>query len=97
MFIHHAHFQRNSVAVKADQAIRRGQVLGRLGNSGNTNAPHLHFNVTNDLSPETAHGLPFVFDAFESVGTTTAAKAIGAEQSSAPPRFTIKAGQRASA
>jgi murein DD-endopeptidase MepM/ murein hydrolase activator NlpD len=81
IFIHYAHLQHNSVAVKTGQTIRRGQVLGRLGNSGNTNGPHLHFNVTNDPSPATAEGLPFVFDAFESLATTTAAQAIGAERS----------------
>jgi hypothetical protein len=65
-FVHYAHLQRNSVTVKAGQAVRRGQVIGRLGNSGNTNAAHLHFNITDDPSPEAAQGLPFVFDAFES-------------------------------
>jgi murein DD-endopeptidase MepM/ murein hydrolase activator NlpD len=51
-FVHYAHFQRNSVAVKTGQAVRRGQVIGRLGNSGNTNGAHLHFNITDGPSPE---------------------------------------------
>jgi hypothetical protein len=70
-FVHYAHLQRNSVAVKAGQPVRRGQVIGRLGNSGNTNAAHLHFNITDGPSPEATQGLPFVFDAFESLGKTT--------------------------
>ena len=81
-FVHYAHLQRNSVAVKAGQLVRRGQVIGRLGNSGNTNAPHLHFNITDGPSPEAAQGLPFVFDAFESLGKTTTDMAVGAEPSS---------------
>jgi len=86
-FVHYAHLQRNSVAVKAGQVVRRGQVIGRLGNSGNTNAAHLHFNITDGPSPEAAQGLPFVFDAFESLGKTTADQVVGAESSSIPPRF----------
>jgi murein DD-endopeptidase MepM/ murein hydrolase activator NlpD len=91
-FVHYAHLQRNSVAVKAGQLVRRGQLLGRLGNSGNTNGAHLHFNVTNDPSPATAQGVPFVFDAFELLGTTTAGQAVGAEQSSAQPFSPTKRG-----
>lgn len=86
-FVHYVHLQRNSVAVKTGQAVRRGQVIGRLGNSGNTNGAHLHFNITDGPSPEAAQGLPFVFDAFESLGKTTPAIALGAEPSSEPPRF----------
>jgi hypothetical protein len=78
-FVHYAHLQRNSVAVKAGEAVRRGQVLGRLGNSGNTNGPHLHFNITDGPAPEATQGIPFVFDAVESVGSTTEAIALGAE------------------
>lgn len=86
-FVHYAHLQRNSVAVKAGQPVRRGQVIGRLGNSGNTNGAHLHFNITDGPSQEAAQGLPFVFDAFESLGKTTPDIALGAEPSSKRPRF----------
>jgi hypothetical protein len=86
-FVHYVHLQRNSVAVKTGQAVRRGQVIGRLGNSGNTNGAHLHFNITDGPSPEAAQGLPFVFDAFESLGKTTPDIALGAEPSSERPRF----------
>jgi hypothetical protein len=86
-FVHYAHLQRNSVAVKAGQRVRRGQVIGRLGNSGNTNGAHLHFNITDGPLPEDAQGLPFVFDVFESLGKTTPDIALGAEPSSGRPRF----------
>jgi murein DD-endopeptidase MepM/ murein hydrolase activator NlpD len=44
---------------------RRGQVLARLGNSGNTTAPHLHFHVMDAPLPLGAdHNLPYVFDSF---------------------------------
>jgi murein DD-endopeptidase MepM/ murein hydrolase activator NlpD len=60
---HYAHLQRATVAVKSGQVVRRGDVIGRLGHSGNTNGAHLHFNVTDDPSPERAQGLPFVLPA----------------------------------
>ncbi len=86
-FIHYVHLRRNSVAVTTGQALRRGQVLGRLGNSGNTNGAHLHFNVTDGPAPEAAQGLPFVFDTFESLGRTTADVAVGAEPPPANLQF----------
>jgi hypothetical protein len=84
-FVHYAHLQRNSVTVKPGQHVHRGQVIGRLGNSGNTNGAHLHFNVTDDPDQERAQGLPFVFISFQSFGRTTADAALGAELSSAAP------------
>jgi murein DD-endopeptidase MepM/ murein hydrolase activator NlpD len=80
-FVHYAHLQRNSVDVKAGEAVERGQVIGRLGNSGNTNGAHLHFNITDAPEPGTTQGIPFVFDTVESLGSTTAAIALGAEPS----------------
>jgi murein DD-endopeptidase MepM/ murein hydrolase activator NlpD len=78
-FVHYVHLQRNSVAVKAGEAVRRGQVIGRLGNSGNTNGAHLHFNITEGPEQEATQGIPFVFDTVETLGNTTADIALGAE------------------
>ena len=66
-FVHYAHLQRNSVAVKVGgSGYRRGHVIGRLGNSGNTNGAHLHFNITDGPEPEATQGIPFVFDTVKS-------------------------------
>jgi len=75
-FVHYAHLQRNSVTVNVGQRVRRGQVLGRLGNSGNTNAPHLHFHVSDSASFGGSEGDPFVIDSFDLIGETTAERAI---------------------
>ena len=40
-----AHMQQGSVRVKAGDKVRRGQVLGLCGNSGNSSEPHLHFHL----------------------------------------------------
>jgi hypothetical protein len=83
-FVHYAHLQRNSVSVKVGQRVRRGQVLGRVGNSGDNNAPALHFSVSDSVSFEGSEGLPFLFDSFELLGETTGERAVGAESSPGP-------------
>ncbi|HSU97457.1 MAG TPA: M23 family metallopeptidase, partial [Gemmatimonadaceae bacterium] len=43
VYAFYAHMQKDSVAVHVGDRVTRGQVLGKLGNTGNTSAPHLHF------------------------------------------------------
>ena len=40
------HLQPGSLKVKLNDKVRRGQVLGLVGNSGNSTEPHLHFHVS---------------------------------------------------
>lgn len=40
-----AHFRRGSVGVAPGQRVRTGTVLGRVGNSGNSDEPHLHLHA----------------------------------------------------
>lgn len=69
-FAFYAHLKTGSVAVKPGDRLTRGQVLGQLGNSGNTDAPHLHFHVMDAADPLKADGLPFVFDNFRLTART---------------------------
>lgn len=64
----YAHLATGSVRVREGQRVRRGQVLGLLGNTGNTDGPHLHFHVMNSPSPLQSSGLPFVFRSFAGRG-----------------------------
>lgn len=64
----YAHLQPGSLRVKEGQRVRRGDVLGRLGNSGNSDAPHLHFHVADRVATLASDGLPWVHEAFEIVG-----------------------------
>lgn len=41
-----AHLRQGSVVVRPGQAVRPGEPLGRIGNSGNTSEPHLHLGAT---------------------------------------------------
>ena len=67
----YAHLVPGSVRVKVGEQVARGQVIGLLGNSGNSDAPHLHFQVTDRPSPLDAVGLPFVFEEMEFQGQAT--------------------------
>jgi hypothetical protein len=67
-FAFYAHMQPGSVRVKAGDKVKTGQVLGLLGNSGNTDTPHLHFHVMDGRSPLAANGLPYVFNNFTGQG-----------------------------
>lgn len=60
--------------VVGDQ-VKAGQVLGLVGNSGNSTEPHLHFHLSDANSPLGSEGLPYVFAAFEVQGKGGAWKA----------------------
>lgn len=64
-FATYAHLQPGSLRVKVGDRVKRGQVLGLLGNSGNSTAPHLHFEVTTAPAVLNAEGLPYLIDHYE--------------------------------
>jgi hypothetical protein len=61
-FALYAHMIPGSIVVEEGQRVRAGEKLGRLGNSGNTDAPHLHFQIMDGPGDLNSVGLPFVFD-----------------------------------
>jgi hypothetical protein len=63
-----AHLQTGSVHVKLGDHVRRGQVLGLVGNSGNATEPHLHFHLCDANSVLSCEGLPYAFPSFEVQG-----------------------------
>ncbi len=64
----YAHLKTGSVAVRPGEQLRTGRPVGLLGNSGNSDAPHLHFHIMDGPDPLKADGLPFVFDRFGLTG-----------------------------
>jgi hypothetical protein len=75
IYVLYAHLGRGSVTVAAGDRVRRGQVIGSVGNTGNTTAPHLHLHVMDGPSALSADGLPYVFEQF----AVTATNPIGTE------------------
>lgn len=67
-FAFYAHLKPGSLKVKRGDKVTAGQVLANLGNTGNTDAPHLHFHVMDGPSPLDANGLPYVFTRFTGQG-----------------------------
>jgi Peptidase family M23 len=74
LYAFYAHMQKDSVTVEPGERVRRGQVLGKLGNTGNTSAPHLHFHLMDGPSVLGSNGLPYVIDSFTVAGNVNAEK-----------------------
>jgi hypothetical protein len=60
----YAHLAPGSVAVTSGQRVRAGEVLGRVGHTGNSTAPHLHFHLMDSADPLQAKGIPCAFAAY---------------------------------
>jgi hypothetical protein len=67
----YAHLKPGSLKVKLGDKVTRGQVIGLVGNSGNSTEPHLHFHVADADSPLGSEGVPYRLDSFEIVGHCT--------------------------
>jgi murein DD-endopeptidase MepM/ murein hydrolase activator NlpD len=68
-YAYFAHMSPGSVRVAVGQRVRAGQVLGLVGNSGNSDLPHVHFQIMDNPSMLGSEGLPFVFRSFDSPGS----------------------------
>lgn len=55
------HLMPKSVTVQKGQAVKKGDVIARCGNSGNTTEPHVHFQVQNTARFYSCIGLPILF------------------------------------
>lgn len=76
-FAGYAHLGRGSVAVKPGETVKRGQAIGLLGQSGNSAAPHLHFQVANAPTFEGSEGVPYVFDTIDLYGPESEGQLFG--------------------
>jgi hypothetical protein len=65
VFALYAHMQPGSIRVRTGDKVHTGEVLGLVGNTGNSLAPHLHFQLMAEPSSLASNGLPYAIDAFE--------------------------------
>src|SRR5262249_48888843 len=60
----YAHLQPGSLRVKVGDRVRKGQVLAKLGFSGNTTGPHLHFQVGSGPELNGHDAVPHVYRSY---------------------------------
>lgn len=61
----YAHAQTGSIVVSEGDQVTPGQRLAKVGHSGNSTAPHLHFQLMDHADPWQARGIPCAFRAYE--------------------------------
>ncbi|MBI4533591.1 MAG: M23 family metallopeptidase [Candidatus Melainabacteria bacterium] len=84
----YAHLKPGSIKVHEGDKVKRGLEIARLGNTGNSSAPHLHFHVTDGAEALGSNGIPYVFDSFMVEGKIKDFKSfIKAEQARSPHPF----------
>lgn len=54
--------------VRPGDRVRRGQMIGALGFTGQASGPHLHFHVSDGVEPLTAEGLPYLLSGYRTIG-----------------------------
>lgn len=69
VFAFYGHLQPGSITVAEGDTVTTGQPIARLGNSGNSTAPHLHFGLIDGPDAITGNSLPLVFDRYTVAGT----------------------------
>ena len=67
-YVLYAHIAPGAVKVKVGEHVTKGAVVGLLGNTGNSTAPHLHIHVADRPDALASEGVPFVFERFTYTG-----------------------------
>lgn len=88
-FVNYAHMQPGSVRPAVGETVKRGDVIGLVGNTGNSVAPHLHLHVMDGPSPLAAQGLPYLYDRFTITGQVASTAAFDASEGTGVPLVTV--------
>ena len=67
-FAVYAHLREGSISVKEGERVEEGYMLGQIGNSGHSLAPHLHFHIQDQPYPLKGEGQPFSLSSFVLIG-----------------------------
>ncbi|MCK4920164.1 MAG: M23 family metallopeptidase [Bacteroidales bacterium] len=73
----YAHLKPESIRVRLGDKVKEGDIIGKLGNSGPSTGPHLHFDLrkriiepfTSGLNRYYAQSVAYVFNSYELIGT----------------------------
>ncbi|MFH0762154.1 MAG: M23 family metallopeptidase [Bacteroidota bacterium] len=67
----YGHCVPNSFLVNVNDVVQEGDPIALIGNSGNSTAPHLHFQITDGPGLFKSTGLPFVLEKYTKIGDIT--------------------------
>jgi hypothetical protein len=70
LYAGYAHLRPGTLRVKKGDRVHGGDVLGLLGNSGNSDAPHLHFQLMDAPAILASEGVPYLLESFTMVGAS---------------------------
>lgn len=74
----YGHLQPGSITVRTGDQVKKGQVIGKLGSSGNARNPHLHFQLSDGPEITTSNSLPFALGSYWLAGTVDPGRLAGA-------------------
>lgn len=69
VYAFYEHLQPASIIVKPGQPVKKGEMIARVGFTGQSTGPHLHFHIAGADACLAAEGLPFVFEQFTLSGS----------------------------
>jgi hypothetical protein len=81
----YAHLQPGSIKVRRGEKVHLGQVIGLVGDTGNSIVPHLHFQVTDGPSSLSSNGLPYEISDFGVTGKSHGTEAFDQAESNGSP------------
>lgn len=67
-FLFIGHFKPGTVGVGVGDRVAAGQLLARVGNSGNSSEPHVHLHLQDSPRPWFGEGIPFHFHGYRQAG-----------------------------
>lgn len=68
LYAFYAHMRPRTIKVKPGDHVSPGELLGQVGNSGNSTEPHLHEHIVNRPSFLAGQGVPYEFAHFSASG-----------------------------
>jgi murein DD-endopeptidase MepM/ murein hydrolase activator NlpD len=65
VYIAFAHLQTGSIKVSINEKVKKGSFLGKVGHSGNSTSPHLHFQLMDSDNFASAKGIQCLFEKYD--------------------------------